>query len=76
MSGSVTSGVRIVIRDENWWQAVRDGEVGYPSRHPTGQSILRETANNHDGGLARFDRSFGRDIRVTPSATQGNYVAD
>ena len=31
---------------------------------------------NHGGRLSRSDRSFGHGIRVAPSTTQGNNVAD
>ena len=69
------------MRKNGWampaWDA--DSDVGYPSMHPIsqiGQSIMGERANNHGRQLTRFDRSFGRDIRVAPSTTEGNNVAD
>ena len=69
------------MRGNGWatpaWDA--DSDVDHPSRHPInqiGQSITGESANNHGGRLSRSDRSFGHGIRVAPSTTQGNNVAD
>ena len=59
------------------WDA--DSDVGYPSGHPIsqiGQSIMGELANKYGRPLTRFDRSFGRDIRVAPSTTEASNVAD
>jgi hypothetical protein len=67
------------MRRNGWampaWDA--DSDVGHPGMHPIsqiGQNIMGDPANTCGRRLTRFNRSFGRDVRVTGTWIAGAEV--